>query len=316
MPGGIVLNFHRELDAASFEEKILAVKPKYRFVGLGELTDSIANKKSFKNICHISFDDGEISFYEVVFPMLKKHSVPVSLFVSPKIIGTNTNFWFQEIESFNDVTFRSFIASYISVPVQLLSGCTTLSILKCFRINTIKKIIDEYLLLNPLEKGPLFNMNVSQLLEVEQSGLVAIGAHTLDHPILKNETDESSCFEIAESVLQLQKMLGHKVSHFAYPNGAEGYDFSEREIEYLQKAGIRLSFITDSDHLRNLSSIYKVPRVYYPTTLGLQANHPLILFRLAMGNRWPAIRKRDISEKEMRDNFRTILSTNSNWKET
>lgn len=316
MPRGLVLNFHRELDAASFEEKILAVKSKYRFVCLEELTDLIANKKSLKNICHISFDDGEISFYEIVYPILKKHSVPVSLFVSPKIIESTTNYWFQEIESFNDTSFRSFIASYIMTPIHFFSDCTTLSILKCFRINTIKKIIAEYLVMNPAEKGPNFNMNVSQLLEVEQSKLVTIGAHTLDHPILMNETNENSFFEIAESVVQLQKMLGHKVKHFAYPNGAEGYDFSDREVDFLNKAGISLSFTTDVDHLLNLSSIYKVPRIYYPTTLGLRANHPLLLFRMAMGHRWPVIRKRTASEKEIRDKSRTILNANSNWKES
>ncbi len=307
MPRGVVLNFHRELDGSVFEEGILAVKKRYRIVSLPELHELLANKKSVKNIAHISFDDGEMSFYENVFPVLKKHGLPVSLFVSPKIIETVANFWFQDYESFKEEDLMKFISQYKGVPAENFAGYNTLSILKSLRVDEIIDIIGAYKSFHKLEELPRLNMNLEQLLEVDRSGLVTVGAHTQDHPILMNETDERSWYEISESVEHLQRLLNHPVEYFAFPNGVEGYDFSEREISYLKNAGILLAFSTHSDHLTNMSSIYKVPRVYYATTLGLKPSHPFIMWRLALGNRWPRFRKR-VSETDMRDAVSRILT--------
>ncbi len=307
MPRGVVLNFHRELDGAAFEEGILAVSKRYKIVSLPELYDTLSNGKSEKNMCHITFDDGEISFYEQVYPVLKKNNWPVSLYVSPKIIESETNFWFQEIEAFNDEDFRKFLAGYLEIPLDDFAGFTTFSILKCFRVKKIQEIIRDYQALKGLKNAPRCNMTKEQLLEVDRSGLVTVGAHTQDHPILVNESDEDSAYEIIESVRQLERLLGHPVKYFAYPNGKEGYDFTQREIDYLKKAGIQLAFSTITDHLVNRTSIYKLPRVYYATTLGMKPSHPYVMWRLALGNRWPRFRKK-IEERDMRDQFAKVLA--------
>lgn len=300
MPKGLVLNFHRELDPVLFEQRILAVKKNYRFIGLPELQMLIQQKSRLENICHISFDDGELSFFEIIYPLLKKHNVPVSLFVSPQIIASNSNFWFQEIESFDDIHFRQFIAQYLEVSVSQLEGYTTLSILKCLTIHSILDLIQSYQQANGLSSSPPFNMNISQLLEVEASGLVTVGAHTMNHPILANETNEVSHYEITESIKELEKMLGHPIDYFAYPNGVEQLDYTQREIDYLEQAGIKFSFTTNGDHLINLTSVYQVPRLYYPTMLGLKPAHPLILWRLSLGKKWPKIRRNYVTENDMR----------------
>lgn len=310
MPRGVVLNFHRELDGTRFEKGVLALKKRYRMIGLPELYQLLAEGKSVNNTCHLSFDDGEISFYEVVFPLLKKQQVPASLFVSPKIIQEEINFWFQEVESFNDYDFRKFLANQLDLSVESFTGLTTFSILKCFRIAEIQEFIRTYQSLKGLKNAPRFNMNVGQLIEVDQSGLVTVGAHTQDHPILKNETDEDSAYQIKESVRHLEQMIGHPVKYFAYPNGKEGYDFTDREINYLKEAGIELAFSTITDHLVNMTSMFKLPRVYYATTLGLKPSHPYVMWRLALGNKWPRFRKRP-EERDMRDQFSRILEKNN-----
>jgi len=307
MPRGVVLNFHRELDGPLFEEGILALKKRYRIVGLPELHELLAGGKSVKNLCHISFDDAELSFYEQVYPVLKRNQVPVSLFASPKIVETGTNFWFQDWETFDEEELKKFMAQHLGIPLDSFVGYSSLSILKSLRIRNILDIMQGYRIFHKLERLPRLNMNLEELLEVERSGLVTVGAHTQNHPILMNETDEDSCYEITESINHLQRLLGHPVKYFAYPNGVEGFDFSEREITYLQNAGICLAFTTHSDHLVNMLSIYKVPRTYYATTFNLKPSHPFIMWRLALGNRWPKLRRRDRTETEMRDGISKLV---------
>ncbi len=77
---------------------------------------------------------------------------------------------------------------------------------------------------------------------------MAVGAHTMNHPILKNEDDASSKFEIEASVGDLSTLLGSRVTTFAYPNGIPGMDFGEREVKLLGASGIRLAFTTEARH--------------------------------------------------------------------
>jgi len=75
---------------------ILLLKSKYSLVDLN-FFENLNNYKKKKGFCHITFDDGDKTFYTVAYPILKKHNVPATLFVSPKIVVKQENFWFQEI---------------------------------------------------------------------------------------------------------------------------------------------------------------------------------------------------------------------------
>jgi len=77
-------------------------------------------------------------------------------------------------------------------------------------------------------------MSESELKEAYDSGLVAVGAPTQNHPILANETEQTSRYEIQSSILELSDMLGTQVKYFAYPNGIPSLDFGEREIDVLK----------------------------------------------------------------------------------
>lgn len=72
-------------------------------------------------------------------------------------------------------------------------------------------------------------MTAEQIRQIDREGLVDIGAHTLTHPILANETDLRAEEEICSSITRLEAMLGHPVLTFAYPNGVPGVNFGARE---------------------------------------------------------------------------------------
>ena len=298
----LVLVFHREENTSIFEDILIGLQRRYTLVSIQELEKIILEKKIVKNICHITFDDGEESFYSVVFPLLKKYSVPATLFVSPLIATSKSNFWFQEIEEFDSIRFKAFIVSKMNLPAIELNNITNPSILKCLTINKIKELIESYKLFENLKSPPSKNMTLDQIIEVEKSNLVTIGAHTQNHPILLNETDEISHFEITRSIKELEKGLGHPVKYFAYPNGEEGLDFRSREVEYLKTLNISLAFSTEYNKLSYTMNPLKIPRMSFPQFAGLRPSHPLLLLRLYIGKRLnkftPKKRTQPIMRKE------------------
>ena len=304
----LVLIFHREENAYIFENILIGLKKKYTLVSMQELEKIICEKKKVKNICHITFDDGEESFYRIVYPLLKKHSVPVTLFVSELIASSESNFWFQEIEEFSPIKFKEFIISKMSLTASKFKNITNSSILKCLHINKIKELISNFKLQENLKNSSFKNMSLNEILEVESSNLVTIGAHSQNHPILFNETNESSLFEITNSIKELEKILGHPIKYFAYPNGEEGLDFGEREVDILKKENISLAFSTEYDHLSYEMNKYKIPRMYFPQFAGLKSSNPILLTRLSIGKKLNRLFFKRRTEAVMRKECLLILN--------
>lgn len=310
MKNCLVLIFHREESPTIFEDILIGLKRKYTLVSIQELEQIILEKKTVKNICHITFDDGEESFYNIVYPLLKKYSVPATLFVSPFIAFNKSNFWFQEIEEFDPIKFKTFILSKINLLESEFKTATYPSILKCLRISKIKELISDYQFQENLKISTFKNMTFEQILEVEKSKLITIGAHTQNHPILLNETDEKSHYEITTSIKELEKRLGHSIKYFAYPNGEEGLDFGEREVDILKKENISLAFSTEYDHLSYKMNRYKIPRMYFPQFAGLKSSNPILLTRLLIGKKLNKLFFKRRTQSFMRKECLLILNNN------
>ena len=144
---------------------------------------------------------------------------------------------------------------------------------------------------------------------MEASGLVTIGAHTINHPVLANETDKYCQFEIKESIDKLESILGHPIKYFAYPNGRPGFDFTDREMSYLKENNIALAFSTEIDHVSANINPLSVPRMGF-ARMGLSPYNPLVYFRLNAGKKWINIKTiGKPSEKKVRKQIKIILST-------
>ena len=237
-----IINYHGIKNATWFENTLIILKSKYKMVSIDEIEDYYFNGGSLQNACHITFDDGDISFYNMVYPILKRYNIPATIFVSPANCISGQNFWFQEIVGYDNSEMIKIISSYLKIDYIYLEKYSVSSILKCLKIDQIWEIIQIYQKkFNVYPKSPQ-NINVDQLLELGGSGIVRIGAHTQTHPILANESDENSEKEISDSFKGLQSILGHEIKYFAYPNGYPDFDFGQREIDFLIKMNCKIAF--------------------------------------------------------------------------
>lgn len=282
-----IINFHLVNDIDWFERMICFLKSKYSMVSADDLHQFYQTHTHLSKACHITVDDGDKTFYDIIFPVLKKHAVPATLFASPRICEERINFWFQEIEGYDEDILRKIMADALELPASLLLKYSVPSILKAMPITQIHEIIKTYQRTTGTAPKPFQNMTVDELIEVDRSGLVTVGAHTMNHPILNNEDDISSKYEIEASISGLSKLLGHGIKYFAYPNGIYKLDFTEREESYLADCGIQLTFTTEAKNLRFNNNRMRVPRI------GV-SNAENILFlktKLLTGSQWDKLKK-------------------------
>lgn len=75
-----------------------------------------------------------------------------------------------------------------------------------------------YIIVNAIDKPGY--LTKTQIEEMKNSGLVEFASHTMNHIDLKKADDKKRNYEILESKIILEKILGEKVYSFAYPYGS------------------------------------------------------------------------------------------------
>lgn len=235
---------HDELNSTLIEQQLLWLKSRYTMISSEDVKEFYYGGKSLKNSCHITIDDGWRSTYDVIFPLLKKHNIPATIFVSPKITNDGTNFWYHEYKGYDAEKIKSILINkgFFTEKVRLLPLDLVFKEMLIDDVNEVLELYRSEFGVSLKERG---FVNPAELIEMDKSGLVEIGAHTMTHPILANETDTRSEREIIQSVESLSEILGHKVTTFAYPNGLEDLDFGKRETATLEKIGIELAYTVD-----------------------------------------------------------------------
>ena len=89
-------------------------------------------------------------------------------------------------------------------------------------------------------------------------GLVAIGAHTVTHPVLAGLPATACHREITESKLTCEDLFGEPVTAFAYPYG----DFDAQAREAVKTAGFTLACSVQRGPALATSDVLALPRIH------------------------------------------------------
>ena len=94
------------------------------------------------------------------------------------------------------------------------------------------------------EEKPALPLKWAEVREMEESGWVSFGAHTMFHPILAYLKDPMEVQrEIEECRTMLERQLGHPVRAFAYPIGQLQH-IGDNAIRVVQQAGYEWALTT------------------------------------------------------------------------
>jgi len=293
----IVVVFHEIHSSVWFKEALMHLGKRYKFVNAAQLYENIHST----GLCHITFDDGHRSFFKNAYPILYELQIPATLFVSPKIIVEKTNYWFQTVRKLNNNNFHQYVCNNVSYRFSNpITDFSVYSILKSIPIKIIMEIIKNYESENRIEEEPYMNITIEQLIELNNSGLVEIGSHTNNHPILTNESDNDSEWEIKDSIESLGKLIGKDISYFAYPNGQPGLDFGVRELNILKETSIKIAFSTDSRKIKGDINNFMIPRIGIS-----KGNNFYIDNKIRFAEHWDRIR--NVSHKNTEDKERKCI---------
>jgi peptidoglycan/xylan/chitin deacetylase (PgdA/CDA1 family) len=234
---------------------------------MADVLGYFASDLAFNNCCHVTFDDGERAFLDHALPVLQAMGVPASLFVSPQVLAEGRNYWFQDVralrQELGDARFKQQIAVVLDCPAEALAAYGVNSILKNMRLADIERVIHSCQLSRSAKLATVDharNMTPDEVRTVDRGGLVTIGAHTMTHPILANESNADAEQQITQSVQTLAGWLGRPVETFAYPNGASGLDYGPREQAILRRCGVKLAFTTDTGFYNRRTAPLAIPR--------------------------------------------------------
>ena len=241
--------FFPGLPTIQFARQMEMLAEYFTVCSLDRLLDGIQTGDMPENAVAVTFDDGYRDNYTNAFPVLKRYSIPATIFLATGAIGSATTLWhdrvFAAFRKTRAPQLVGFDCTTASLPLgspgeKLVAQGRVLNLLWSMdaqeREVAIQRLID---CLETEDDGEIERLMLSweEVLEMRRSG-IDFGAHTVTHPILSRLSRESAAREIIESVNRIEEKLGSRVTSFAYPVGRE-IDFNAMTKSLLKEAGCR-----------------------------------------------------------------------------
>jgi peptidoglycan/xylan/chitin deacetylase (PgdA/CDA1 family) len=257
----------------NFEEQLKVLKKRHNVFSLDELMKAKKNGKLEEGSIAITFDDGYKDNYTTAYPILVKHELPATFFISSAYIENQEEFWWDklvrliftesnlpkrlELKAINrywDIQQDNFDEKarfdfFFDVWWWLLQAHPILREEGLSEIeswsNHDKEVKIDHL---PMSKA--------ELIEMAQHPLISIEAHTNNHAALGYLDQDSQREEIQMGKLWLEKTLNKPVTGFSYPNGS----YNKNTISLMEENGFEYACTTEEHRNSVYISNYKLPR--------------------------------------------------------
>ena len=219
---------------------------------LAELAERLAAGKPLpKHAVAVTFDDGFRNNVTEAYPILKRHGVPGTIFLTTSFIGQGTRMLWTERVAW---VLRATPASEATLPLpdgprhldlaspsaRERTARALLGLLKGLTAAARAEALDAFERHVPAPPGgpppPRYAFLDWDEARRASGPDLEFGSHTVTHPILSTLSDEDSASEIADSKAAIEDHLGRPCRLFAYPNGTRA-DFSRREQDSLRRSG-------------------------------------------------------------------------------
>jgi peptidoglycan/xylan/chitin deacetylase (PgdA/CDA1 family) len=263
----IILLYHRIIDESSkylnkgavvhhhindFKREIPYFKRNFQILSMDEIVNHIKLGKGFRRpSIAITFDDGYLDSYTLAYPVLRKHRVPATIYLTTGLVGTLDRVWTEQIGlAFLETQKNHFNFSALfgdkTIPIKTKeekeqANSDVSETLKLRPDDERRELIQK--LFEKLEVSEKFGrvfgermmLNWDEVQEMAKNG-ITIGSHSHTHPILSRMPIQKAKEEILNSKKILEKNVDIKVKHFSFPNGREE-DFSEELRDYCREIG-------------------------------------------------------------------------------
>lgn len=241
----------------------------------------------------ITFDDGYANNLYQAKPLLEKYQIPATVFVATEYLEKPREFWWDELERIILQTER--LPERLSLTINERELNWELGTAQNYsqseawynrnlpawdsppgsRLGLYYQVWEKLQPLSPAQRQPLLEqiktwanyrspaprqshrpLAVAELSEIERGGMVELGGHTVSHPLLSRQPVTVQREEIKQSKLDLERLLKHPVTSFAYPFGS----YCLETLPLVEAAGFEFACSTEETTVWRKSDRYLLPR--------------------------------------------------------
>jgi len=274
-----ILIFHRvhavpdplfpfEPDAERFESLMRFVAATFRVMTLGEAVDHLLRDTLPPRSLVITFDDGYADNAEVALPILQRLGLRATFFISTGFLDGGRMWNDSVIESVRASSKDSIDLAVFGLARQSMRTvedrrrCIDALLPKIKYLPLLERVGEVLRLQHLCGVGSLpddLMMSTPQLQSLHRAGM-EVGAHTVNHPILKSISAKEAEREISDGRHALESLLDTSVDVFAYPNGKPGKDYDAAHVEIVRKLGFRCAVSTAPGVGRAGDDLFQLPR--------------------------------------------------------
>jgi len=238
----------------------------------------------------LTFDDAALDTWTTAFPILRRHGLPATLFVPTGLVGRAGPFWWDRLARLSRTAAAKgrclgtfLVGAGVFENGQPWSDNTLWRRVRLLEPSQRQEALDraEAWLANDNEASPFVGrafqpdratevgrerpacetgaMDWNHLAELDASGLITLGAHTVSHPVLAALDEEQLAAEVTGSRDRLAGWPSFR-KVFAYPYG-DAPAIGARVEQAVRQAGFEAAFTTDETALSGREDRLSLGRV-------------------------------------------------------
>lgn len=298
--GVLTLNYHRIGDPAGtawdpslwsatadgFDAQLAFLTRHADVIGPADLPDVVAAGRGRHVL--ITFDDGYRDNYEIAFPLLRRHRLSATFFLTTGFLDRPHPSWWDEI---------AWMVRHATAPAVPAAGWLEADIplagrdpvaaarplthvckhLPADRIEAYLDFLAEATGAGRCPSGAAAELWMTwEMAREMRDGGMAIGGHTVTHPVLAHASPQQQQEEVAHCARRLREELDLEMRWFSYPVGFPGsFDATTRAA--LARHGVELAFSFYGGYGRYRRwDRYDIPRVYVSPALDRRQLHAVL----------------------------------------
>jgi peptidoglycan/xylan/chitin deacetylase (PgdA/CDA1 family) len=300
----IILAYHRVADLdcdpqllsvtrRHFAEHLHVIRERSQPMRLQELALALRKGGVIPSGVVVTFDDGYADNLIHAKPILERHEVPATVFVTTGYTGEECDFWWDELDKMLlqtdvlpavlrvSVSGRAYQWDLKGTPKangELLNGRWSITesrdptprhaayrtlhqLLRPMAEEERRLVLGELRLwacgVEALSHGEA--LSAAEIIKLARGGLVEVGSHSVTHPVFASLPIEAQRLEIEKSKKDLEEILGLPVCSFAYPYGGKK-DYTADTLATVQKAGYLCACANFPAPVKATTDVFQLPR--------------------------------------------------------
>jgi len=307
VPRAIILLYHRVTDVDS-DPQLLCVSPARfaehldilrtfgRSTRLNLLDEALRRGNGGRSEIVVTFDDGYSDNLSNAKPLLQRHEIPATVFMTTDVLGSPKEFWHDDLERlclhpgilpetlriningkpfefelwreshYSEDAFRRHrawnVAQKDNPTLRHQLYRSLVEKLQPLPTGERRSLVDDLLKWAGLSTtGRVTHRGLSpdELIQLEDGGLIDVGSHTVSHPTLSALPMAAQVDEISQSKARLENILGHPINSFAYPYGKRS-DYTEATVAAVRAAGFQCACSNFAGIVQSNTERWQLPR--------------------------------------------------------